>query len=396
MAFTGFVFPGITVKGIVPDALKESLYTFNAKGINALNMPPNDSIAWIDGVSDVGAADFVEKIPIDITALNGFKPFKGGARDYKEMDLIAVAVEIQEWDLPFNYKSKLVKAGNLLNLANIGPAIVGHARSLKAELGASVMMQSVDTKLYTSLTGAAAYVPTATCYPELGFPLGMPLFSSTDSAASNNLGHLVNPRDSRFGRFPNYFPGFGKFSETNFALMRTLMRTVPSPVTDRRTLGGQVRVVVGPSHMEEPFRQVYMATLTLRQAQVGGNGVAASGTNIYAANMTPWIYQIASQLDHHPYLENFRAKYAAAHGGTQPTVDQLPHCWMSATTDLEGAHPMEFAAPSASFMPRITIFGIGSEHEAETKMVSIIPDLEAGCAPAVPHVCQWFEEDRGV
>lgn len=388
-----FAFPGITVKGVVPDALKESLYTFNARALNALNMPPKDSIAWIDAISDVGAADFVEKIPIDITALNGFKPFKGGARDYKEMDLIAVAVEIQEWDLPFNYKSKLVKAGQLINLTNVGPAIVGHARSLKAELGSVVLMNSVDTKLYTSLP--TAYVPTATCYPELGFPLGMPLFSSTTSAYSNNGGHLVNPRDSRFGRFPNYFPNFGLFNEQSFALMRILMRTVPSPVTERRTLGGQVTVVTGPSHMEEAFRQVYMASLSLRSGVVNGQGVAASGTNIYTANMTPWTYQIASQLDHHPYLENFRAKYAAANGGVQPTVDKLPHCWMATTTELDGAHPLEFAAPSASFMPRITIFGIGSEHEAETKMVSIIPDLEAGCSPGIPHVVQWFEQDIG-
>jgi hypothetical protein len=400
MAFTGFPFPGITVQGIIPDAIKERLFVFNAKALNALNTPPNDQIAWIEAVSDVGAADFVEKIPIDITALNGFKPFKGGARDYKTMDLIAVAVEITEWDLPFNYHVKLLKTPELMNIGNAGAAIVGHARSLRAELGASVLMQSVDSRLYTSLAAnnlglLDSYTPTALCYPEIGFVNGMELFSSTDGAASNHGGHLVNPRDSRFGRFPNYFPGFGKFNETNFALMRMLMRTVPSPVTDRRTLGGQVRVVTGPSHMEEPFRNVYLSTITLKQATISGNGVAASGTGIYAASMTPWVYQIASQLDHHPYLENFRQKYASAHGGTLPTVDQLPHCWMTSTTDLSGAHPLEFAAPSASFMPTITIFGPGSEHTAETKMVSIIPDLEAGCAPGIPHVCQWFEEDRG-
>jgi hypothetical protein len=394
MAFTGFAFPGITVKGVIPDALKESLYTFNARSINALNTPPADSVIWIDGVSDVGAADFIEKIPIDITALNGFKPFKGGARDYKEMDLIAVAVEITEWDLPFNYKSRLVKAGEMINLQNVGPAIVGHARSLKAELGASVLMQSVDTKLYTSLT--TAYTPTATCYPEIGFPLGMPLFSSTTSTYSNNGGHLVNPRDTRFGRFPNYFPGFGKFnSPGNFALMRTLMRTVPSPVTERRTLGAQLNVVTGPSHMEEAFREVYLSEFNLKGAVVNGQGVAAPATNIYAASMTPWTYRIASQLDHCPYLENFRAKFAAANSGAQPTVAQLPHCWMTSTAELAGAHPLEFAAPSASFMPRITIFGVGSEHEAETRMVSIIPDLDAGCAPGLPHVAMWFEEDLG-
>jgi len=222
----------------------------------------------------------------------------------------------------------------------------------------------------------------------------MPLFSSTTAAYSNNGGHLVNPRDSRFGRFPNYFPNFGQFNEQSFARMRIQMRTVPSPVTERRTLGGQVTVVSGPSHMEEAFRQVYMASLTLRSAVVNGQGVAASGSNIYTAAMTPWIYQIVPQLDHHPYLENYRAKYLAANG-VLPTPDQLPHCWMATTTDLAGAHPLEFAAPSASFMPKITIFGIGSEHEAETKMISFIPDMEAGCAPGVPHVVQWFEQDLG-
>jgi hypothetical protein len=397
MSFTGFAFPGITVKGMVPNDLKEALFTFNARAVNAINQPTKDSIAWIDDMSAVGSADWIEKIPIDITALNGFKPFKGGARDYKEIDLLAVAVEVQEWDMPINYRSKFIRAGSaeLLNLMNVGPAIVGHARSLKAELGASILMNSVDTKLYTSLP--TAYVPTATCYPELGFPLGMPLFSSTDGTISNNLGHLVNPRDARFGRFPNYFPGFGKFSEANFALMRMLMRTVPSPVTERRTLGGQVNVVWGPSHMEEPFRQVYLSTLTLKSSviQSTGTAVGASGTGIYSASMTPWIYRIASQLDHCPYLENFRAKYAAANGGAQPTVDKLPHVWWSTTQDFEGAHGIEFASPGGAFMPKITIFGPGSEHEAETKMVSILPDLEGGGAPAVPHVIQYFEEDRG-
>jgi hypothetical protein len=46
-------------------------------------------------------------------------------------------------------------------------------------------------------------------------------------------------------------------------------------------------------------------------------------------------------------------------------------------------------------MPKITIFGIGSEHEAETKMVTVLPDLEGGGAAGVPHVIQYFEEDRG-
>lgn len=365
MAFTGYqIFPGLTTIGIVNPAVQELATVFNLEGLRALQMPVDEDLKWAEELSGVTPAVFRGKVPIDFTALDGFEPYKG-VRTFKQIDVAALQVDVNQWQRNIEFDQRLLMSGQQLaeiyNLAGIAQAIVQHSRVMRARLMATLFMQGV---------GASA---KATVYAGNTIPgAGLPLFSR----AATTGGHYANPLDANSRKFDNYFPGFGAFSPTTFGSMRAKMRSVPSPALSAETLGLQVTDVIGPSFMEEKFRQVQMATLTMNTLTVGGNGVAAAPTNIYAAGLTNWRYWIAPQLDADPYITNNAGK----------------DLWFAVSRKLPMARCCEMAAPTKEFTPKLQLFGDGTELAAQTGKVHLFGSLDAGAAPGLPHVVQRYEE----
>lgn len=364
MAFTGYqIFPGLTTIGVVSPSVQELAVTFNLEAINALQQPVDEDLAWSD-MAGVTPAVFEGKIPLDFTALDGFEAFKG-TRTFKQIDVAAIRADVTqwqrnlEWDLRFEGAQPEIK--QIYNIANFAQAMIAHARVMKARLAASVLMQGTPTT-GKALVYAGNSIPGA----------NLPLFSS----AATTGAHYANPLDPNSRRFDNYFPAAGVFGEATFATMRKNMRTVPSPTLGAETLGLQLTDVIGPSFMEEPFRKVALALLSLQTLTVGGTPVGAAATNIYAAGMTPWKFWIAPQLDADPYV--------AANPGK--------HMWLACSRKLVGARCIEMVAPTKEFTPRLQLFGDGTEMAAMTRKVHLLGDLDAGAAAGLPHVCARYEE----
>lgn len=360
MAFSGYdIFPGLTTIGVVSAAVQELAVTFNMEAINALQMPVDEDLAWAD-ICGVTPALFRGKVPIDFTALDGFEPFHG-ERNYKQIDVAAIETDVQqwqrnlEWDIRFSSPGAMELAG-VFNIAAKAQSMVAHARVMKARLAATVLMQGTP-----GTDKARVYVgndiPGA----------GKSLF---------NLTHYANPLDATSRTFSNYHAAAGQFSTSTFATTRKDMRTIPSPALSAETLGLQVTDIIGPSIMEEPFRQVSMALLTLQTQVVSGTPVGAAASNIYAGGLTPWRFWIAPQLDADPYLQANAGK----------------HLWFAVSRKLPGARPIEMVAPTKEFTPRLQLFGDGSEMAAKSRKVHLLGDLDAGAAAGLPHVIARYEE----
>ena len=360
MAFSGYnIFPGLTVIGAVSPSVQELAVTFNMEAVNALQMPVEEDLAWSE-MAGVTPAVFQGKIPIDFTALDGFEPFHG-TRSYKQIDVAALKVDVLqwqrnlEWDIRFN-EAGAVEIAGAYNLGNKAASMVAHARVMRARLAASVLMQGTPS------------TDKARVYEGNDIPgAGKSLF---------NTAHLANPLFADSRTFSNYHAAAGKFEPATFATTRKNMRTIPSPALSAETLGLQVTDVIGPSIMEEPFRQVSMALLSLQTQVVGGSPVGAATSNIYAAGMTPWRFWIAPQLDADPYLQANPGK----------------HLWFAVSRKLPGARGIEMVAPTKEFTPRIQLFGDGTEMAAATRKVHMIADLDAGAAAGLPHVVARYEE----
>lgn len=364
MAFTGYdIFPGMTTIGVVSPAVRELAVAFNLEAISALQMPVEEDLAWTE-MCGVSPAIFQGKVPIDLTALDGFEEFKG-TRTYKQIEVAAIRADVNQWQRNIEFDLRLLIAGADISaiyaLPTKAQALVQHARVMKARLAATIFMQGTPTtnkaKVYEGNT-----IPGA----------GLPLFSSAGTTGA----HYANPADEQSRRFDNYHPAAGKFSEVSFASMRKDFRTVPSPSLSAETLGLQVTDVIGPSHMEEYFRQLAMATLNLQSLTLAGVPVAAAPTNIYAAGITPWRYWIAPQLDADPYV--------AANPGK--------HMWIGVSRKLLGARPVEMVAPTREFTPVIQFLGDGTEMALTTRKAHILADLDAGAAAGLPHVVHRYEE----
>ena len=360
MAFTGYaIFPGLRTIGIVADSVRELAVTFNMDAIEALQKPPEEDLLWADNIAGVTAAPFEAKIPLDLTALDGFEPFKG-TRTYKQIDITAIEAHVQQWQRNLEWDIRFTQAGPVLqqvyNTAKYADAMVYQARVMKARLAASVLMLGTPSTNLVQVY-AGNNIPGA----------GKSLFSLT---------HYSNPLDGGSRPFANYFPASGLFNGTSYATTRANMRQIPSPTQSAETLGLQVTDIIGPSIMEEPFRQLALSQLILQTGSGGATGAVGAVSNIYAAGITPCNFWIAPQLDGDPYLQANPGK----------------HLWFAVSRKLIGAHPIEMVAPTKEFTPIIQIFGDGSELAAQTRKVHLMGDLDAGAAAGLPHTIARYEQ----
>lgn len=373
--FQGYdIFPGLQTIGIVNASIRELAVEFNLECIEALQQPVDDDIRWAD-IAGVTPAVFEGKVPVDMTNLDGFEDFQG-TRYYKDVDVLAIKSDVNQFQRNLRYPVQYDATGNvslqqIYAAATQGANLVRHAKIMKARLAATVFMQGTPSTAKAKVY-AGNDIPGA----------GLPLFSS----AATTGAQYANPVDPGSRVFDNYFPNAGTFTPTSFATTRTNMRLVPAATLSAETLGLQVTDIIGPSHMEEPFRQVMLSNLYMQTAQVGGNGVAAAPTNIYAAGSTPCQYWIAPQMDNDPYL----AAYKQANPSWTPST--LPHLWIAVSRKIPKLRCIEMVAPTKEFTPRITIFGEGSEIAIMTRKIHINGDLDAGAAAGFPHCCARYEQ----
>lgn len=361
MAFTGYnIFPGLTTIGVVNSAVQELAVNFNLEALNALSAPSPETAAWAE-IAGVTPAIFRGKVPIDFTALDGFEPFKG-VRTFKQVDVAAIQIDVVPWDRNIEWPIEWMMAGPDLQqilggLSNKAANLVAHARIMKARLAATIFMQGTpSTNLAQVYLGNT--IPGA----------GLSLFNTAHYA--NPLLPLAETRT-----FSNYHAAAGKLTPTTFGTTRTDMAQIPSPALSAETLGLQVTDVIGPTYMQEVFRNIALQNLYLQTTTSPGN-LAAATTNIYVSGVTPCRFWIAPQLDADPYV--------AANPGK--------HMWIAVSRTLAGARPVEMVAPSTEFMPKLQLFGDGSEMAAMTQKIHLIGDLKAGAAAGLPHVCARYEE----
>jgi hypothetical protein len=363
MGFTGYsIFPGFRVIGAVSEAVRELAFVFNLEAINALQTQPEESLGWAD-IAGVTPASIVAKIPLDLTALDGFEEFKG-TRNYKNIDVTAIEVDVNQWTRNVQWDERLASGSpealvNALNLSNVAANLIMNARRMKARIAASVFLKGTPTANLAKVY-AGANIPGA----------GLSLF---------NTAHYVNPMDPTSGTFKNYYADFGPFDARSFAYTLLNMTEIDSPTGQAETLGLQVTDVIGGPQMREAFRRVALADLILQTtANTGSTGlVAAAPTNIYASGTTPCRFWIAPQLKNDP---------AYANGG---------HMWIAVSRTIPGMRPIEMAAPTKEFTPKLQLWGDGSELCMQTKKITLTADLDAGAAAGLPHCVARYESGTG-
>lgn len=365
-AFTGYnIFPGFTQIGVVNDAVKELAVNFNMAALNALQVLPDAKLKWTE-LFGVTPAVFRGKVPIDLTMLDGYEPYKG-VRTFKQVDVAALQVDVIPFDRNLEWPVELMRAGpDLLqifaSLTNKTAALVSHARLMKSRLAATVLMQGTPT------TGKALV------YQGNAIPgAGLPLFSSAATTGAQFANPLFAAAETRL--FDNYFPAAGTFSPVTFETTRTNMAKVPSATSSSSTMGLEVTHVIGPTFMAEPFRKVMLQDLFLATTTTPGN-LGAAVSNIYVNGTTPCQYWVSSELDSDPYVLDNPGK----------------HMWIAISQSIPGAHAVEMVAPSVEFMPEITMFGEQTEMAKSTRKIHMISDLLAGAAAGLPHVCARYEQ----
>ncbi len=359
------IFPGVQTVGKIPEQLRAGLVVYTASALDALNGPTDDQVAWASdtGVSGVTTGDFTAKIPIDITSLEGFQEDTGKDYEYKQVDMTAVDVASVPFYLACSWRSKLASVP-MANVSNKGAQVIRESQALKALMVATVFMNGRP--------GGKALT-----YPQEGSPLGLSLF---------NTAHLINPNEASMGTFSNYLAAAGKFDGSLLKRLRTKFRMVRGPSSTIRTLGLQLTEILIPSHMEEVVRDVAIATLTLQIAQVGGTPVAAATSNTAMSAGTGWSYRVVPELDNDPYLVAYKL------ANPTWTAETLPHFGIAISGSRKGANAVEMIAPSTAFVPRISMLGLGSEHEIKTSEIAIIAKQECGASAGLPYVCLRFEE----
>lgn len=358
------IFPGFQSVGEVPEALRAGLVIYTAGAWESLQGSPEGIVKWGD-VAGVTAGEFTVKIPVDFTLLDGFREDKGRELDYSQLASTAVDVASVPFYLAAEAPAALVRAGvPYTNFGNQGKNVITQARRHKARMAGAVIKEGRPGGL-------------ALTYPQPGAANGLSLF---------NTAHYVNPLKPELGTFGNYFVNAGKFTATTVEESQLAMQMVPSPTGSQETLGIELTKFVGPSHMKTHFRRVATQMINLEVRQVGGTPVAGGVSSVVTAGDTGWTWDVAPQLDNHPYL----VAWKAANPGWVPA--DLPHMWVAISESIPGAKLIEMIAPSAQFTPRISVLGLGSEHEIKRNRVAIIARMEAGASAGLPHVGAFYYE----
>ncbi len=404
--------PGIA--GLVGAEVAEIVTTFNLESLDAVNVDVSKDNLWASQGTRVTPAVGKAKVPIKFLSSQTVTPYTPGKpRDFGSVDVGVIEIPTSMNQLNYAWvimpdaagSMHLLKIGDggsyedFYGATGIAEAMVVAGHDYKANLVASVV--------YESITDAASGV-TATMLgiPEVGSPLGLPLFTDGTTTAK----HKAHPKLIGSADFETLFrPGItnrvgftgGAYDSTWLEKMVLAMTQVPHPSRPNRTMGLEVTDIVGPTWMKIPFWRAAVSNLILQTSTVGASGVGAGTSNIFnaktieemgadkfigAGGVAPQRYWTSSLLDNHPYFTNNSSANMTSGPGGGPA-----HMALSIANQRPGVQNWcELAMRDKDGTPWVTMFGPSDPRSAEERRVRIIGDYDGGARPGLPHFCAMF------
>ena len=337
-----YSYPGLKIIGVTDPNVRELVTQFTTHALGALQMPGEETgISWCNDLyhaTPIELGDEIVKLPIDLTQLNGFEEW-AGVRKFNDTQLTAVAVSARPFDKSVGLDINKAKRGLFGGFPEKGAQLVQTGRLTLPRLVADLIKNGKTAK--------------TACYD------GKPLWA-TD--------HLIDPLgdDVTANQQSNYKAAFGKFTVANFKKCRTLMRQMRGLLSE--PLGLSVSVVLGPTHMEDPFEEV----LDVNKVIVANAAGTAADSNVVRGKAA---WRICSQLDTDPYV--------VANAGK--------HMWIALSLSMVGVRPFE-AVQTNGGVPILKFLGEDSEFAALHNKVGVVADQHVGVAPAFYMTAIRFEE----
>lgn len=327
-----YTYPGLSIIGVTNSVVRELVTQFSAHALTALQMPGEETgISWCNDLyhaTPIQLGDEIVKVPIDLTMLNGFQEW-AGVRKFLDTQLTAIPVTARPFDKAIGWDINKAKRGIFGGFPEKGQQLVQTGRLTLPRLVADLIKNGKDAK--------------TACFD------GKPLWSTE---------HLIDPLgdDVAANRQSNYKAAFGKFTVANFKKSRTLMRKMRGLLAE--PLGLNISLVLGPTHMEDPFEEV----LDVNKVIIQNAGGTAADSNIVRGKAA---WRICSQLDTDPYV----------------VANPDKHMWISISLSLMGVRPFE-AVQTNGGVPTLKILGEDSEYAALHNKVGVVADQHVGVAPA--------------
>lgn len=337
-----YPYPGLSIIGVTDPSVRELVTRFSAHAIAAWQMP--DAETGIDWASDlyhpnpIELGDEIVKVPIDLSRLDGFQEW-AGYRKFRDTSLGALALSARHFDDSVGMDINKAKRGLFGSWPEKGAELVQNGRLTLPRLVADVIKNGKES--------------TCACY---------------DGKSLWNTAHLIDPlgKDVTANRQSNYKAAYGKFSVATFKSGRTLMRQMRGLMPEPLGLG--VSLVLGPTHMEDPFEEV----LDVNKVIIQNAGGTAADSNIVRGKAA---WRICSQLDTDPYV----------------VANPGKHMWIKISLTRMNVRPFE-AVQTNGGVPILKILGDDSEYAALHNRVGVVADQYVGVAPAFYMTAIRFEE----
>ena len=337
-----YSYPGLSIIGVNDPSVRELVTRFTTHALGALQTPDEEAgISWAQDLyhaNPIELGDEITKIPIDLTMLDGFQEW-AGVRKFHDEDFTAVAVTARPFDRAIGMDVNKAKRGLFGSWPEKGAQLVQTGRLTLPRLVADVFKNGKDAK--------------CACYD------GKPLWSTE---------HLIDPLgdDVAANHQSNYKAAAGKFSVSTFKTTRKLMRQMRGLLSE--PLGLKTSLVIGPTHMEDPFEEVLDVNKLIIQNSAG----TAADSNVVRGKAA---WRICSQLDRDPYV----------------VANPGKHMWIAISLSMMGVRPVEVVQTNGG-VPTITFLGEDSEFAALHKKVGVVADQNVGAAPAFYMTAIRFEE----
>lgn len=337
-----YSYPGLTIIGVHDPNVRELVTQFTTHAISALQKPGEETgISWANDLyhaTPIELGDEIVKVAVDLTMLNGFQEW-AGERKFHDDSFTAIPVTARPFDASFGMHVEKAKRKLFGGFPERGAQLVQTGRLTLPRLVADVIKHGKDAKV--------------SCYD------GKPLWSTT---------HLIDPLgdDVAANQQSNYHAAFGKFTVANFKKCRKNMRKMRGLLSE--PLGLSISLVLGPTHMEDPFEEV----LDVNKVIIANAGGTAADSNIVRGKAA---WRICSQLDTDPYV----------------VANPDKHMWLAISLSMVGVRPFE-AVQTNGGVPVLKFLGEDSEHAALHNQVAIMADQYVGVAPGFYMTIARYEE----
>lgn len=337
-----YQYPGLSMKGVTDPSVIEMVTRFSAHALAALQTPGEETgIAWAEDLAhsnECELGDEIVKVPIDLSRLDGFQEWSG-KRQFRDTNLTAIAIANRHFDDSLAYDVNKAKRNLFGSFPEKGAELVQRGRLTRPRLIADLLKNGKEA--------------VTACFD------GKPLFSTT---------HLIDPlgKDVAANRQSNFKAGYGKFSPATFKSGRTLLRQMRGLLPE--PLGLMPSLVIGPTHMEDPFEETLDPNKIIAATAAG-----TAADSLLTRGKAKWA--LCSQLDTDPYV----------------VANPGKHLWFMVSYTLVNVRPFESVETNGG-VPTIKILGEDSEFCALHNKVGVVADQYTAVAPGFYQTIIRFEE----